>query len=294
MRGKAAPIATRSRCGIWRPTTRASARRRSRGRRASTIRTCGGRAASARISLARGGTRTDDWHFAHLFSPRAVVPQSVMPAYPRLFDGAPDRPRQEARDLVAYLETLGRARELAGPEGEARAREACNCPDDEMAQMAFSRPAQCASRRVRGACRRRADASRRRSRARSSSSMRCIARPVTERVVKATALEQPGCFPRPTNLAEHDYAPERIAGALWNGVAGTAMPAWRDHSLDDLAALVGPYERSARAGPEPSLPGALMELGRRAYRRQLRAVPRRTGRRQRTGGRRADAWRQPN
>ena len=52
--------------------------------------------------LARaGGTRTDDWHFAHLFSPRAIVSQSVMPAYPRLFDGAPDRPRQEARDLVA-------------------------------------------------------------------------------------------------------------------------------------------------------------------------------------------------
>ena len=71
---------------------------------------------------------------------RAVVPQSVMPAYPRLFDGAPDRPRQEARDLVAYLNTLGRARELAGPEGEARARAACNCADDEMAQMAFHGP----------------------------------------------------------------------------------------------------------------------------------------------------------
>ena len=60
-----------------------------------------------------------------------------MPAYPWLFGGRADRPRQEARDLVAYLETLGRARELAAPEGEARAREACNCPDDEMALMAF-------------------------------------------------------------------------------------------------------------------------------------------------------------
>ena len=65
-----------------------------------------------------------------------------MPPYRALFDGAPDRPRQEARDLVTYLETLGRARELAGPEGEARAREACNCPDDEMAQMAFGSAAE--------------------------------------------------------------------------------------------------------------------------------------------------------
>ena len=52
---------------------------------------------------------------------------------------APIARRQEARDLVAYLETLGRARELAGPEGEARAREGCDCPDDEMMQMAFER-----------------------------------------------------------------------------------------------------------------------------------------------------------
>jgi len=84
-----------------------------------------------------GGTHSDDWHFAHLDAPRNLVPDSVMPAYPTLFDGSPDRPRQEARDVVSYLNTLGRARELAGPEGEAHARAACKCPDDEMAQMAF-------------------------------------------------------------------------------------------------------------------------------------------------------------
>ena len=31
-----------------------------------------------------------------------------MPAFTSLFDGAADRPRQEARDLLAYLESLGR------------------------------------------------------------------------------------------------------------------------------------------------------------------------------------------
>lgn len=48
------------------------------------------------------------------------VKDSVMPAFPWLFEGALDRPRHETEDLLAYLETLGRARELAGPEGEAR------------------------------------------------------------------------------------------------------------------------------------------------------------------------------
>src|ERR1700681_2413445 len=88
--------------------------------------------------LAReGGTHSEDWQFAHLYGPRTLVRDSVMPSYSSLFNGSPDRPRQEARDLVAYLETLGRARELAGPEGEAHALAGCNCPNDEMAQMAF-------------------------------------------------------------------------------------------------------------------------------------------------------------
>src|SRR5688500_16053904 len=84
------------------------------------------------------GTRAADWHFVHLYSPRILARDSVMPAYRSLFDGTPERPRQEARDLVAYLETLGRNRELAGPEGEAYACEACNCPGDHMAHMALS------------------------------------------------------------------------------------------------------------------------------------------------------------
>ncbi|MGJ8686837.1 MAG: cytochrome-c oxidase, cbb3-type subunit II [Spongiibacteraceae bacterium] len=37
--------------------------------------------------LARVGTRySDEWHRAHLFNPRDVVPESIMPSYPWLFD----------------------------------------------------------------------------------------------------------------------------------------------------------------------------------------------------------------
>ena len=41
-----------------------------------------------------GGTRSQQWQFAHLYAPRSVVPQSVMPGYPHFFDGSPQRPRR--------------------------------------------------------------------------------------------------------------------------------------------------------------------------------------------------------
>ncbi|GAB3277801.1 cytochrome-c oxidase, cbb3-type subunit II [Parahaliea aestuarii] len=41
--------------------------------------------------LARvGGRYSDDWHRAHLYNPRDVVPESIMPSYPWLFDNTLD------------------------------------------------------------------------------------------------------------------------------------------------------------------------------------------------------------
>jgi cytochrome c oxidase cbb3-type subunit 2 len=88
--------------------------------------------------LARvGGRYSDDWHRAHLYDPRSVVPQSNMPAYPWLFDNTLDGKltgrkfetlrtlgvpytdediagaeaavagRTESEALIAYLQTLG-------------------------------------------------------------------------------------------------------------------------------------------------------------------------------------------
>lgn len=88
--------------------------------------------------LARvGGRYSDDWHRAHLYNPRDVVPESIMPAYPWLFkntldgDATPAKMRtlrqlgvpytdedianataevrgtQEITALVAYLQQLG-------------------------------------------------------------------------------------------------------------------------------------------------------------------------------------------
>lgn len=215
--------------------------------------------------LARaGGTRREDWHFQHLFAPRSVVSDSVMPAYPSLFDGAPDRPRQAARDLVAYLETLGRQRELGGPEGEARAREACDCPDDEMALMAFegalnNHPAR---------ARRDAEApplpAGDLARGQAIYARHCATCHGVEGRGDGPGAE--GLRPRPATLAEHEYARERLAQALWNGVWGAAMPAWRDLPSQDLADVATAVQALATPGPDPGLPAHMREIGERTYR----------------------------
>lgn len=216
--------------------------------------------------LAReGGTHSEDWHFAHLFAPRNLVPDSVMPAYATLFDGSPDRPRQGARDLVSYLDTLGRARELAGPEGEAHARAACNCPNDEMAQMAFH----AAALNVNPARTRRQGTSPK--------------LPAAGDLVRGQQLYAHNCaschgvrgeadgpgtaglHPRPANLAGHEYTVDRLGYVLWNGVAGTAMQAWRDLPAEDLASLAQVVRGFHVAQQEPTLPANIVDLGAHVY-----------------------------
>jgi len=179
---------------------------------------------------------TVDWEYQHLYSPRGVVADSVMPAFPWLFDGSPDQPKQTARDLVAYLETLGRDRDLAGPEGEARARNAYQYSEDEK-HYAFDPPLLNASA----------------SMPRSSAAhpplpastdralgLRLYARNCASCHGKSGAGDGPGAkglHPHPQNLADHEYTAERLASVLWNGVPGTGMPAWRDMLPADLAAI---------------------------------------------------------
>lgn len=56
--------------------------------------------------LARvGGRYSDDWHRAHMYNPRDVVPESIMPSYPWLFTNTVDG-RLTPRKMRA-LRTLG-------------------------------------------------------------------------------------------------------------------------------------------------------------------------------------------
>lgn len=211
------------------------------------------------------GTHTADWHFLHLYSPRAIVPDSVMPAYRSLFDGAADRPRQEARDLVAYLETLGRARELAGPEGEAHAREACNCPDDHMAHKAFS------VMPVNG------------SPARPRPGGEYPALAAGADLERGKALFAANCaschgsggagdgpaagtlVPRPANLAEHRYSSDRLSEVLWNGSFGTSMSAWREYPVSDIAAMAAAVQALSTVEPGEPVSEEILALGSRVY-----------------------------
>ena len=209
------------------------------------------------------GTHSADWQYSHLYSPRSVVADSVMPAYSYLFNGAPDRPKQSARDLVAYLESLGRAREVAGPEAEARARNACNCTDDEMAQMAFHSPLLNAS----------AEKTRRKGNTPALAAVGDLTR--------GRDLYQHSCAtchgakgegggtnlrPASANLTAHKYSLARLSFVLENGVAGTSMPAWRDFSLADRSSIAQAVRELEVAQPEPNIPAATLELGARVYR----------------------------
>jgi cbb3-type cytochrome oxidase cytochrome c subunit len=211
------------------------------------------------------GARSADWQYAHLFAPRSVAAKSVMPAYRSLFDGAPDRPTQEARDLVAYLDSLGRAREIAGPEGEAHAKAGCNCPDDEMAQMAFhvtpisGHPAR---------TRRGPNAPPLAGEGDVDRGQRLYADHCASchgASGQADGSGAAGLTPRPANLAEHEYTGARLADALWNGVVGTSMPAWRDRTPEDIASLARAVRELHATAPEPTVPADLLELGAKVY-----------------------------
>ncbi|MBM2851419.1 MAG: hypothetical protein HW418_4361 [Anaerolineales bacterium] len=71
--------------------------------------------------------------------------------------------------------------------------------------------------------------------------------------------------PRPASFVEHEYSDARLAEALWNGVAGSSMPAWRDHAPSDLAAMAAVVKGFSVARQVPPLPQNLSEIGARVY-----------------------------
>ncbi len=211
-----------------------------------------------------GATRPADWQFAHLFAPRAVVPDSIMPAYPWLFEGDPSRPLQDGRDLVAYLETLGRARELAYPEGDDAARRAA--PDRHMVQMAVDVAALNAhpgrTRPAGGAPPLAAPAAPS-ARGQALWARHCASchGPAGRGDGEAAAWLRPA----PTDLAAREYSLARLGDVLWNGVAGTSMPAWRDLSDADRGELAAVTRSFAPVQGVDSAPADVLTLGRRVY-----------------------------
>ena len=147
------------------------------------------------------GKRTPDWQLVHLYNPRYTVPDSIMPGYQWLFRGSPDQPTTDALDLVAYLNTLGRAARVNNPDPEPNpvqpaynAAPAADATDIDAGRAVFA--ANCAG---------------------------CHGSDGRGHSPGGRAL-RPVAF----DLAGFRLPPGTVLRALANGVPGTSMPAWRD------------------------------------------------------------------
>jgi cbb3-type cytochrome oxidase cytochrome c subunit/cytochrome c553 len=188
--------------------------------------------------LAReGGRKSRDWQLAHLWNPRDVVPDSVMPGYSWLFNGSPTRPRREALDLVDYLDSLGRDARLAGlsgpgplpnrdPEDERRKGMFCDCSVPRTAGKAPVWDTTLAVGETDRFARRGAEVF-----ARDCAGCHGFEGRGNGRA--AVALT-----PTPRNLTIARFSNRRLSESLWNGVRGSSMPPWNDLSAGDLRGLV--------------------------------------------------------
>ncbi len=166
------------------------------------------------------GLRPDDWQLVHLFDPRFTVPDSVMPGYRWLFAGAADHPTEEGQDLLAYLQSLGRARAVTdGPAVPAMLALAVPAPDDRAPRLGAPGPEDVAAQQPGAALF-------------ASNCAGCHGTSGRGDGPAAATL-----LPRPANLTSARFSVGRVSDALWYGVRGTSMPAWRDWSLRDLRDL---------------------------------------------------------
>jgi cytochrome c oxidase cbb3-type subunit I/II len=175
--------------------------------------------------LAReSGRRPRDWQLVHLYDPRYTVPDSVMPGYPWLFEGGVGHPSNDARALVAYLDTLGRpaldaARAHAAPEPENASfipAMSLEPKDSDQGRAVFV--ANCSG---------------------------CHGADGQAHTPGGQALR-----PVAMNLVDFQLTPADVVKTLENGVPGTAMPPWNDLPGDQFRA-VAEYVLSLSRTPEP-------------------------------------------
>ena len=217
--------------------------------------------------LAReAGVRSDDWQLTHLYNPRLVVRDSVMPAYGYMFKGSASQPDQEALDLLAYLRSLGWNGKLAGIDQAAivsGGHAIPGMPGHEAAAVAGTAPLSGSEAvPMTGG----ADASAPAFHPSSSSGERAFE---SQHGAELFAANCAGChgpgadgrgaasgslLPKPANLLASRFTDERLSAALWKGVYGSAMPSWREYSERDLRNLVAFIQQQPRAADEEDSP----------------------------------------
>jgi cbb3-type cytochrome c oxidase subunit I len=193
--------------------------------------------------LAReSGKRSRDWQLTHLWNPRWVVPESIMPAHPWLFDGSALKPKQDALDLVAYLESLGRDARLATPLQRGTSREID--PAEERRMGTFC---DCAIPRTPGPAvllsldLSASELQRFELRGASVFARHCGGCHGSDG--KGDGPAAASLFPAPRDLSRTEFSAVALGRALWEGVGGSSMPAWHELPVNDLRALAA-YVRS--------------------------------------------------
>ena len=197
--------------------------------------------------------RPGDWQLTHLYNPRLVVRDSVMPPYPWLFNGSPNQPTQEGLDVLAYLQSLGRARQLSGFDRQTLA----SSIQTETADMAMANdpsgratPPAVPIAMVGGygltapvlhPAADQGDLQEEVSRGGALFAVNCASchGPAGRGDGKASA----GLLPKPANLTAARFSDERLSSVFWNGVTGSAMPPWRELPTEDLRALIAYVQR---------------------------------------------------
>jgi len=206
--------------------------------------------------------RSRDWQLTHLYNPRLVVRDSVMPPYPWLFNGSASQPTQEALDLLVHLQSLGRARQLSGLDGQPMAASVQpETPDMAMASEPSARATPptvpipmtggySPSAPVLHPASDAGDLQEEVSRGAVLFAANCASchGPAGRGDGRASA----SLLPKPANLTAARFSDERLSSVLWDGVAGSAMPPWRELPTEDLRALVAYVESLHTPSAPPS------------------------------------------
>jgi len=205
---------------------------------------------------------TADWQLTHFYNPRLVVRDSVMPPYPWLFNGSANQPNQEGLDLLAYLQSLGRARELSGFDQQTLASSVqSETSDMAMAGEPSARATPPAvpipmtggyslTAPVLHPASGPNDLQAEVSRGGILFAANCAS--CHGSAGKGDGTASSSLLPKPANLTAARFSDERLSSVLWNGVAGSAMPPWRQLPTEDLRALVAYIQSLHIRGAAPS------------------------------------------
>lgn len=189
--------------------------------------------------------RPTDWQLTHLYNPRYVVPESMMPGYQWLFNGSPDSPTEDALNLVAYLESLGRNGVLAGL-GRSRLESTSTIElttgevitagnahtggfDESLIPMDRGPAPMLAGK---WSERERASLANDGHKLFIANCSGCHSDCGCSVAPGAASL-----FPKPKDLTVVMLSDALLSDVLWNGVEGSSMPAWHELPFSDLRAL---------------------------------------------------------